>query len=243
MIIDTHCHMDLYENPKKLLLECEKENITVLAMTNLPSHFEMGYSFFKQQKRIRISLGMHPLYSERHEEEFSRFLKNLHKTSYIGEVGLDFSKDGYSTKDTQIKTFTKILNSISGQKKILSIHSRKAENEVLELLIENKIQNAIFHWYSGSISLMTKILDAGYYFSVNPSMITSENGKKIISMIPTNKLLTESDGPFIKFKNRVIHPRDMEAVINYISTIQNKKKTEVETQIQKNFNELVQRIR
>ncbi|MCU0440450.1 MAG: TatD family hydrolase [Raineya sp.] len=242
MIIDTHCHIDLYENPKKILLECEKENITVLAMTNLPSHFEMGYSFFKQQKRIRIALGMHPLYSARHEEELPWFFKNIHKTSYLGEVGLDFSKDGYHTKDTQIKTFIKILNSISSQKKILSIHSRKAEDEVLELLIENKIQNAIFHWYSGPTSLISKILDAGYYFSVNPSMINSENGKKIISMIPIYRLLTESDGPFINFKNRVVHPRDIKDVINYISTIQNKKKIEVEVQIQKNFNELIQKI-
>lgn len=36
MIIDTHCHIDLYPNPKKVLQDCVNANITVLAMTNLP---------------------------------------------------------------------------------------------------------------------------------------------------------------------------------------------------------------
>ena len=46
MIIDTHCHIDLYQDPKSILELCESRKINVLSMTNLPSHFKMGLPFF-----------------------------------------------------------------------------------------------------------------------------------------------------------------------------------------------------
>jgi TatD DNase family protein len=212
-------------------------------MTNLPSHFARGIPFFKSQKKIRLALGMHPLYSDRHDKEFPIFLNNLDKTSYIGEIGLDFSKDGYQTKKKQIETFERILKVISNQKKILSIHSRAAEKKVLELLIENKIQNAIFHWYSGPEELINEILNAGYYFSINPSMVLSKHGQSLISQIPIKKVLTESDGPFVKVANRTIHPKDVHKVIEYISGQTNCSFEEIQRHIQANFNELINKIR
>ena len=98
MIIDTHCHIDLYPNPRKVLQDCVKANITLLAMTNLPSHFEIGYSHFQSLRKIRLALGMHPLMADFHKKEFDLFLKNINKTSYIGEIGLDFSKEGIETE-------------------------------------------------------------------------------------------------------------------------------------------------
>jgi TatD DNase family protein len=243
MLIDSHCHIDLYKNPMLLLKECETSGLRVIAMTNLPSHFEMGVPFFRIQKNIRLALGMHPLYSEKHNEEFPTFLRNLSKTSYIGEIGLDFSKDGISTKDIQISTFTKILENVSNKQKILSIHSRGAEEDVFKLLVKYNIQNAIFHWYSGSTSLISKILGAGYFFSINPSMITSENGKRIISQIPNKRILTESDGPFVQFRDRIIHPKDVRTVIDYISKTRKISNIEIERQIQDNFNEMINKIK
>ncbi|WP_028071707.1 Qat anti-phage system TatD family nuclease QatD [Sphingobacterium thalpophilum] len=217
MIIDTHCHIDLYPNPRKVLQDCVRADITVLAMTNLPSHFEMGYSHFQSLKKIRLALGMHPLMADSHKKEFGLFRKNINRTSYIGEVGLDFSKEGIFTKDIQIDTFSKILKIISGQKKILSIHSRKAEKEVLDLLIENNIQSAIFHWYSGGVNLIDSIAKAGYFFSINPAMIKSISGRKIISKLPKHLVLTETDGPFINENDYPIKPGQVNTVISYLS--------------------------
>jgi len=242
-MIDTHCHIDLYKNPKKILQECEKAGITVLAMTNLPSHFEMGYPHVLPFKKIRLALGMHPLFAEKHSKEFPLFYKNLSKTSYIGEVGLDFSREGFATKEIQIDSFRRILIEVTEKKKILSIHSRRAEKEVFNLLLEYKIKNAIFHWYSGSLNLIKKIADAGYYFSINPAMTISENGKKIIGMIPIDKILTETDGPFVNINNRVLMPGELELVINSISRIYNKTEAETNILIRNNFNNLIMSIK
>ncbi|MEX6689200.1 TatD family hydrolase [Danxiaibacter flavus] len=243
MIIDTHCHIDLYPDPGEVLQDSIKANTTVLAMTNLPSHFEMGYPHFKSLKKIRLALGMHPLMADSHKKEFDLFLNNISKTSYVGEVGLDFSAEGMPTKDIQIYTFAKILKVVSGQKKILSIHSRQAEKEVLELLVKYKIENAIFHWYSGPLYLIEKIAHAGYYFSINPAMTRSASGRKIISKIPKALLLTETDGPFVMEHNSPARPGQVSSVISCLARLLLRSNKEIEELIEMNFNSVIKRLR
>ncbi len=242
-MIDTHCHVDLYENPLQVLNECEKAGIITIGMTNLPSHFEMGYPHVLPYRRIRLALGMHPLYAEKHAKEFNIFKRNLAKTSYIGEVGLDFSKEGIATKELQLNSFQKILLELKGRNKILSLHSRKAEKEVLRLLIENSIKNAIFHWYSGPVSLIEDIIKAGYFFSINPAMIRSKSGQEIIGRIPIGYILTESDGPFVEVNARPAKPVDTVLVCQYLSKIWNKTLKESETIVLVNFQRLLEEIR
>ena len=242
-MIDTHCHIDQYKNPEKVLENCDRSGMIVLAMTNLPSHFEMGYQHVLPYKKIRLALGMHPLYAEEHAKEFPIFLRNLSKTSYIGEVGLDFSREGYSTKEIQVDNFKKILDSLAGKKKILSLHSRRAEKEVLHNLVAKKVKGAIFHWYSGPVTLINDICQAGYFLSVNPSMIKSESGCKIVDRIPKSHILTETDGPFTKVDGRQTEPTDVRLVYQYLATLWDKDIQEVTDTIYTNFQNLISHIR
>lgn len=242
-MLDTHCHIDLYPNPELILDECEKKGFPILSMTNLPSHFERGFPFFHNRNIVRQALGMHPLYAEHHKKEFPKFISNLAKTSYIGEVGLDFSKKGIGTKEIQLHTFENILNAIGNQKKLLSIHSRRAEKEVLGLLKKHKIKNAIFHWYSGSPNLIDEIIQEGYYFSVNPEMTKSISGKKIISKIPRNFILTETDGPFIDENNSPLIPGQVQTVVGYLANEWMLNEDKVKNTIWSNFQNIVLSLR
>lgn len=238
-MLDTHCHIDLYKNPKVILDTCEKKGVTVFSMTNLPSHFEMGIPFFQSKKYVRMALGMHPLYATLHKNEFSKFELYLSKTSYIGEIGLDFSKEGIETKNIQLASFKRILKLVSDKKKILSLHSRKAEKEVFELLIEYNIKNAIFHWYSGGLTLIKNISNSGYYFSINPAMIKSISGQKIISKIPKENVLTETDGPFINMGSGPLLPGEVEDVLIYLSDLWGINISEVQNIVSLNFKRLI----
>lgn len=242
-MIDVHCHIDMYLDPIKVANECEQAGIITIGMTNLPSHFEKGYPHVLSLKKVRLALGMHPLYAESHFKEFKCFEKNLSKTSYIGEIGLDFSKEGIATKDIQLESFRKILEKLNGQKKILSIHSRKAEKEVLRLLVENNIENAIFHWYSGSLPLIDEIVSKGYYFSVNTAMLQSKSGQEIIKRISINHLLTESDGPFISVDGRHAKPTDVKFVLSHLSELWNIDIEETTKLIEQNFKQLLAKLK
>ena len=195
-MIDTHCHFDIMSNPEAYIYAKEVVGDIVIGMTNLPSHFCIGEPHLRSFKHVRLALGLHPLLAADKQNELQIFKNNIEKTSYIGEIGLDFSKSGISTKEIQISVLRKILSDLKGKKKIVSVHSRKAERELLDLLCEYDIKNVIFHWYSGPIGLIPSILSCGYYFSINESMTLSENGQKIIENIPKTRILTETDAPY-----------------------------------------------
>jgi len=228
MIIDTHCHFDMMPHPEAYISAKEKAGDIIIGMTNLPSHFRMGQPHLRSFKHVRLALGLHPLLASENKNELPLFNSLLDQTSYIGEIGLDFSKEGLSTKDDQVFVLRKLLAKLEGKKKIISVHSRKAEKELFDLLCEYNINNVIFHWYSGPIDLIPFIISKGYYFSINEAMSISKNGRAIIKEIPRNRILTESDAPF---NNKA----DIkEALINMHIT---------ENEVKENFVELLSKIK
>lgn len=234
-MIDVHCHFDMAQNPEKYISDNEKKQIITIGMTNLPSHFQMGVNHIRRYKYIRLALGLHPLRATEHAKEYSKFKQYLDMTSYIGEVGLDFSREGFSTKEIQIKSFEFVLDCVKSKNKILSLHSRRAEKETLEILTEKGVENAIFHWYSGSLSVLRDIVNAGFFFSINSAMIQSDNGKKIIENIPKELILTETDFPFIENSN-------IEKVHSYLSTLWNLSVDKVEQVVSNNFFGLIRKM-
>ena len=226
-MIDTHCHFDIMSNPEAYIYAKEVVGDIVIGMTNLPSHFCIGDPYMRSFKHVRLALGLHPLLAADKKNELQMFKNNIEKTSYIGEIGLDFSKSGISTKEIQISVLRKILSDLKGKKKIVSVHSRKAERELLDLLCEYDIKNVIFHWYSGPIGLIPSILSCGYYFSINESMTLSKNGQKIIENIPKTRIQTETDAPYNS-------KTDIGKVLTYLQM--------TELDIKNNFMELVRKF-
>lgn len=215
MIIDTHCHFDMMPNPNAYISERERIGDIVIGMTNLPRHFRMGQPHLSGYKHIRLALGIHPLLAVENRSELSFFRQLVDQTSYIGEIGLDFSKDGVATKEEQISVLREVLTAIRGRKKIVSVHSRRADRVLLDLLSEYEIKNVIFHWYSGPTELIPEILDHGYYFSINEAMCRSKNGQAIIEKIPQDRILTETDAPYNE-------RADIRKVLQYLGMSENK---------------------
>jgi TatD DNase family protein len=183
-------------NPEAYISSKEKAGDIVIGMTNLPSHLHMGQPHLRGYKRIRLALGMHPLLAAGNRGELLLFKQLVDHTSYIGEIGLDFSREGKGSELEQKQVFREILSVLRGKNKIISVHSRRAEEEMLIQLKEFDIKNVIFHWYSGSVELIPEILAHGYYFSINEAMCQSNNGRSIIEKIPRERILTETDAPY-----------------------------------------------
>lgn len=227
-MIDVHCHFDMMPNPEAYVRQKEEAGNVVIGMTNLPSHFQMGQPYMMHYKHIRLGLGLHPLLAAENKKELPLFKRLVDETSYIGEIGLDFSREGYASKEEQIKVLKEILATLRGKKKIISVHSRRAEKELLGLLSEYDIENVIFHWYSGPVSLIPAILERGNYFSVNEAMCSSSNGLAIIRKIPRERLLTETDAPYNSMCN-------IKKVLSYLNMN--------EQDIYNNFNRLLESLK
>ena len=232
MIIDSHCHFDMMPQPNVYIEQHEQDGNIVIGMTNLPKHFQIGQPHVKGYKYIRLSLGLHPLLSVEGKSQLSLFNELVNQTSYIGEIGLDFSRHGIASKNDQIDVLNEVLSSIRGKKKIVSVHSRRAENELLSLLKEYEIQNVVFHWYSGPLNIIPSIIEQGYYFSVNEAMCISKNGRTIIERIPNDRVLTETDAPYNEQCN-------LRRLLEELSKIWSVSFNDAEAIIERNFRNLL----
>ena len=235
MRIDTHCHIDRFPNPSEIADDCEANGLLVVAVTNLPSHFELGREHVAHHKFVKLALGLHPLNAANHNEEVERFVELLPIAECIGEIGLDFSKEGISSRDEQISVFTSILKALKGERKLITLNSRGAEAMVLSKLAEYDVGPAIFHWYSGSANTLKSVLDQGHYLSVNPAMVRSAKGKSLVGRLPKDRILTETDGPYVKVGKRAAVPNDIDSVLQHLAVEWNATTAEVENTIESNF--------
>jgi TatD DNase family protein len=242
-MIDVHCHIDQFSKPFEIAKKAEDKGIITIAVTSLPEHFNLGYPHFANFKHVRLALGYHPMLVGNKKFDENLFRSLAIRTSYIGEIGLDFSEKDTSKRQMQIDTLQKIFNIIKDRPRLISLHSRRAEKSLFDLVNDNKLKKAVFHWYSGPLNLVDKLINAGHYFSINPAMIKSKNGQKIIKRIPSDRVLTETDGPYVKINGIPAQPQDIKLVMEYLKVIWAKSFEETDNIIRKNFNILISYIK
>jgi TatD DNase family protein len=233
LYVDTHCHLDLYPDPLKVL-DAAPQTVVVVA-TELPSAYRLQAVRFRGDRRVRVALGLHPLRASTASAlEVGQLVRQLAHAEYVGEVGLDFSVHGRSTKTAQLRVFDRLLAEPALRYKVVTVHSRGAEAIVIERLRAAAVL-AILHWYTGPLSLINEAVDAGLYFSINPAMFRTEKGRKTIAAIPRNRALTESDGPFAKAGGRSASPGDMKLLVSELARLWEVEAQNVRDQIYENL--------
>jgi len=204
---DTHFHLDLVSDPEEVANQIEQQQVYTIAVTNSPTVFFFTDKIASNKKYIQAALGLHPELAAERFKEVDQFKQLIGRTRYIGEIGLDNSNKTMEDYQKQKLVFEKLI-SICADKgdKILTVHSRKAAKDVLDILGDTFPGKVILHWYSDPIKHIEIALERGYYFSINYPMLLSKNGKKIIESIPLDRILLETDGPFTKKQNKVFTP-------------------------------------
>ena len=113
----------------------------------------------------------------------------------IGEVGLDM-KNGQDL-ELQKDLFIKLI-SIAKEKDIpVIVHSRKAEQECIDILEESGYKKVVLHCFSGRKHLIRRAADLGFYFSIPTNIVKSEHFQQMVKTVHISKLLTETDSPFL----------------------------------------------
>lgn len=120
----------------------------------------------------------------------------LSDARYIGEVGLDFVD--VTHKSEQLAFFSELIERCRyDSNKIITIHSRKAVQQVLDIIGNNFRFKPILHWFTGSNGELLKAIEKGFYFSINKSMMNTKKFQSMLALIPKERLLFETDSPFI----------------------------------------------
>lgn len=200
MNYDSHCHLDLMDNIATIARGVKRNNVGILAVGTTPRAYLKEIEMCGDAKNIHVALGLHPQLVGSGYDDWKLFESLVKQCHYIGEVGLDFSKDYIATKEQQIEIFEKIVLCCEQYgSKVVSIHSLKSAATVLETLSQlrqDKKNTYILHWFTGSLVQMENALGLGCYFSINPKMLKSKSGINLIQKIPHNRILLETDAPF-----------------------------------------------
>lgn len=233
--MDAHMHFDLYKRKELVLDYIEKKHSYTIAVTNLPELYERYYLKYHDYKYIKIALGIHPELVFQYKQQFEIFKKLFNTTRYIGEIGLDFTTPNEENKNAQREVFSRIISMCNDSTdKILTIHSRRAEKECLEIM-KDFSGKVIMHWYSGNLTMLREAIKRGYFFSVNHQMTFSNNGRKIIDEIPLNRILIESDAPFTRGLSANYSIEFMNDVYSYLSRTRGLSLIEIQQVIKNNF--------
>ena len=207
---DFHCHVDLHSNPRDLIRECDGHGIAVLAVTTTPRAWPQNREWTETSRCVYAAIGLHPELVGEHYKEISLLEDCMGQTQLVGEIGLDGSLRHRKNWGRQIEVFSRVLKRASDLgNRVLSIHSRRAANQVVETIKQGTRANRvlpILHWYSGTRSTARKALDLGCYFSVNLRMLANEAGREMVVSLPAERLLIETDAPFTSLDNRRYDP-------------------------------------
>lgn len=201
MLIDAHSHIDRYFHIDEHALESALTEIrqngifTISNSMDIPS-YKKNLEISEKCDLVLPAFGVHPWNASEYSDRLQVLKEAIEGSPLIGEIGLDhyFVKDPTAYKD-QRKVFEYFLSAARDQNKIVNLHTKGAEREVLELLNQYDIKRVIVHWYSGPLDTFSELADRGAYFTVGIEVLYSKHIQKIAAEIPSGRLLTETDNP------------------------------------------------
>lgn len=239
-MIDFHAHLDLYPNPQELVRRCVETGVHILSVTTTPSAFLVTRALAADAPRIRTALGLHPQVVGERFMEVDMFEELLPQVRYVGEVGIDGTPEFRRSWGRQLEVFDRILAACSNAGgRILSIHSRRATSSVLDALERHpKAGLPTLHWFSGTTRELARAVEMGCWFSVGPAMLLSDKGRKLVQLMPPDRVLTETDGPFVHHDGRSISPWEVHSAYPVLSDIWSCEARDVEQRIESNLKRL-----
>lgn len=241
-LVDTHFHLDLFENPRPILQEIEREHVCTIAVTNAPFLFSHMQKLCERSQLILPALGMHPELVHSHGQQIDLFQRLLPETRFVGEIGLDYVTKDQGDRKRQQHVFEQILQWCSeAGDKVLTVHSRRSAPDVIAAIGDRFPGTVILHWFSGAIRDLRKGLSQGCFFSVNPAMVRSEQGIRLTSEIPRDRILTETDGPFVNVDGSPATPASTRSVCVALAEMWSCSAEEVEATVRDNFVSIVRR--
>ncbi|MGL5754842.1 MAG: TatD family hydrolase [Paraclostridium sp.] len=199
MYIDFHNHLDFYDlnNMDQIIKEIEKNKIKTIACSMDSESYKENCKISEKSNYIIPTFGIHPSNVGKKLDILDEIDVYIRNSAMIGEIGLDFcwveDTDSYVN---QIIVFEEFLKLAKKYNKYINIHTKGAEEKVLELIKKYDVsEHSIIHWYSGDINILKKLINLNCYFTASIDLEYSQLSRAVATLVPVEKLLGETDGP------------------------------------------------
>jgi TatD DNase family protein len=218
-LVDAHCHVMDLADPPAAIRRALDSGVVIVGVTNHAEEFQAAKRRFVSAKNVRLAAGLHPLLAARLlTRDVLAFVRAAEGVDYIGEVGLDYSRDGASSKAQQQTILDQILGEPRLTGKVWSFHSRRADTDLLSRLEHPAIRlTPVLHWFTGPATLVDRAVAAGCYFSINESMLVGSRAGQLLGRMPRDRVLTETDAPYGRHAGRANAPSDIVSTVHRLA--------------------------
>lgn len=204
MIIDTHIHLfdqKYREDLEEIIRKAQENGVVKMVVVGFDEKSSReAIELSKRFDFLYAAVGLHPEEVQNNKDGNLSWLRDMAsdpKVVAIGEIGLDYYWDKTYQRE-QIDYFQKQMAMAAELKLPVLVHSREASSDTFEVLRKN-IVPGVLHCYSGSLEMAKEYVKLGYYLGIG-GVVTFKNSKEIkrvVTEIPLQRLLSETDGPYL----------------------------------------------
>ena len=200
-MFDSHAHYCFpeFDKDREQVISETKKHIRGVLVSS--ARYDEGVCVLGLVKKhpgfLWASIGCHPMEETRVQEVIRLIRTHDDQITAIGEVGLDYHWEQDSQKRAlQKERFLPFIALARELRKPLVIHSWAAEEDCFDL-VKNAGISAVFHCFTGKKSLAMDIAASGLFVSISTAVFFSKNVKQTAKSIPIDRLLLETDSPFL----------------------------------------------
>jgi TatD DNase family protein len=204
LLIDTHAHLcdPVFDADREEILErALAAGIgAVIAVGESIDDAEKNLQLAARHRMIRPAVGLYPTFLDLDlAAQMCDFIrKNRDRLTAIGEVGLDYwmVKDE-AGRETQREIFRRFIELGKEVDLPINVHSRSAGRHAVAVLLESGASRVQLHAFDGKFGAAMPAVEAGFFFSIPPSIVRSEQKQKLVRQFPLTSLLVETDSPVL----------------------------------------------
>ncbi len=219
-LIDSHAHLDEIADLESSLREAKDLGIRAIIAVGVDLESNKRVLNIAQENTgyVYPAIGYHPwdIKEENTGECLAFIWAHIRDCVAIGEVGLDYKAK--INKNIQKEVFRSILEIASKYKKPVILHCRYSHKTVYQMIKEAGIESAVFHWYTGTIDLLSEIIESGYFISATPALTYSPLHQEAIRVAPLERILLETDTPVV-YRGKESRPKDVRTTLEHMARI------------------------
>ena len=204
LLTDTHTHIgdESFDADRQAVLDraAAAGVAAIIAVGEDLADAEKNIALAREFPILKPAAGLYPTHLDLAAAEALCAFIRRHRARLVavGEVGLDFwvVKDA-AQRQLQRHIFARFVDLAIELDLPLNVHSRSAGRHAVELLIARGARRVQMHAFDGKITAARPALDAGYFFSMPPSIVRSRQKQKLVRHLPLEALLVETDSPVL----------------------------------------------
>ena len=228
-MIDTHTHLcdPVFNIDRALVLaKARQAGVThVITVSETMADIRFNLKLARIHPELYPAAGLYPanLDFEEAEQIAALIEKEAEKFVAIGEVGLDYwVVKEEEEREIQRQIFSSFIDLSLTTGLPLNIHSRSAGKNVVQMLLEKGARRVQLHAFDGKASSALPAVEAGYFFSIPPSIVRSKQKQNLVRRLPLNSLLLETDSPVLGAEPDVRNvPANLSIALDAIAEIKN----------------------